>query len=118
MKVLVCGGRDYNDRAKVFNTLDRLFKSGGPDYCEMLIHGGARGADSLGGEWARSHGIPEVIVPANWDYYGKRAGLERNHWLLQLEPDAVVAFPGGTGTRHMVSLCRAVIGMEIHEIGA
>jgi len=116
MRVLVCGGRDFKDKAKVFNTLDKMFITSDEDYCELVIHGGATGADSLAGEWARSHGIPEIVVPPNWDYYGKRAGLERNHWMLGLDPDVVVAFPGGTGTKHMVTISKAIMGLEIREV--
>lgn len=43
--VLVCGGRDYMDRDRVFNVLDDLHSSKGIAH---LRHGGAAGADAQG----------------------------------------------------------------------
>lgn len=111
MKVLVCGGRDYTDRDKVYQTLHDLYtggKSGHNEPLSMVIHGGASGADALAGEWARLRGVAEVCVPANWKVHGRSAGPLRNHWMLELRPDMVVAFPGGYGTAHMVKIARSV----------
>ena len=98
MKILVCGGRDYTDRDAVFSFLDQL--SG----VTRVIHGGARGADTLAGEWADARDITCDMYPANWDKYGKAAGAIRNQQMLdEARPDAVVAFPGGRGTADMVA---------------
>lgn len=106
MRVLVCGGRDYDDYSFMAATLDSL----GEEFqgIECVIHGGARGADAKAGLWASMHGICEIIVPSNWDFYGKRAGPLRNGWMLRFcAPDVVVAFPGGRGTSDMVAQAQA-----------
>src|SRR5690606_26793755 len=72
----------------------------------LLIHGDARGADRLGGEWAKVRGVQEVKCPANWDAHGKSAGYRRNSAMLLLKPDLVVAFPGGAGTASMVRMAK------------
>lgn len=70
-----------------------------------IIHGGARGADSLCGAWARDNGVPEIVMAAQWDKYGKQAGSMRNQWMFEiLQPTYAVAFPGGVGTEHMVRI--------------
>lgn len=93
---LVCGGRDFRDRTLLFTTLDSLAIS-------CVVHGGADGADRLGGEWAIAHKVPEIIVPAQWDGYGKGAGPVRNGWMLKFtKVTRVVAFPGGRGTADMI----------------
>ncbi len=95
-KVLVCGGRDYNDREIVQRTLDRIKPA-------EIIHGAARGADTLAGEYAQDHGIPCRRFPADWRRHGRSAGFLRNRQMLdEGKPDLVVAFPGGPGTRNMV----------------
>lgn len=43
MKVIVCGGRDYQDRDAVWAALD---KAHAQRPLSMVIHGGARGADT------------------------------------------------------------------------
>ena len=69
----------------------------------MVVHGGARGADSLAEQWANYMEFPSIRNPAPWKRMGKRAGISRNESMLQMwEPDLVVAFPGGTGTDDMV----------------
>ena len=103
MKVLVCGGRDFADMDFVFTTLDSAHKRTPFD---LLIHGAAKGADSLAGAWALSRGIHTAAVPALWDAHGKAAGPKRNEAMLLLKPDVVIAFPGGRGTAHMVAASR------------
>ena len=49
LKVLVCGGRDFDDRAAVYAKLDRLHAD---RPFRAVIAGGARGADTLAIEWA------------------------------------------------------------------
>lgn len=109
MKLLVTGGRHYADQELVDRVLDRLK----PD---CIIHGGATGADTLGRTWARKNGVPEICVEANWNTYGKAAGMLRNQWMLDFtKAEAVVAFNGGTGTQGMVDLAKGK-GLKIYDI--
>jgi len=72
----------------------------------VLINGGARGADALAKEWGERK--PGVIVDtyyADWKKHGKAAGPIRNAQMLKEgQPNAVVAFPGGKGTTHMIQI--------------
>lgn len=118
MKVLVCGGRKFSyveDRNLTAQERDireqqrdllRAFLSTWHSVKPMslLIHGDANGTDKSSGMWARDTGVQEVRCPANWDHFGKRAGYERNSAMLLLEPEVVIAFPGGTGTANMMTL--------------
>ena len=99
MKVLVCGGRDYQDRDHVFLQMDRLHVL---YHFTEVIHGGASGADNLADEWAVSRGIHQSVFKADWKEYGNAAGPIRNQEMLMMgHPDMVVAFPGGKGTQNM-----------------
>jgi hypothetical protein len=104
MRILICGGRAYDDVNKVLSTLDNLPDAEDITHC---IHGGAKGADALAGHWARTSGVQEVICPADWSWHGTHAGPIRNRAMLALQPDLVVAFPGGKGTAHMVRIAKA-----------
>lgn len=112
MRVLVCGGRDYDQTGRIGEVLDDLH-----ELCPFthVIHGGARGADIRAGVWARHRGIQEVRCDANWDKHGKAAGHIRNGAMLALQPDLVVAFPGGRGTADMVRQARAA-GVHVKEV--
>ena len=121
MRVLVCGGRDYNDARTLHEVLAEVFHTNYPvDFTRfatthILIEGGAKGADALAREWAVSHGMCVATVNALWDIHGKRAGFLRNNAMLMLQPDKVVAFPGGRGTQMMIELAKKA-GVEVDEI--
>lgn len=99
MRILVCGGRHYSDRVYAWGWLDQLHY--GVEPVTEVIHGSATGADEIASGWAKSRGIKETAVPANWHLYGRAAGPLRNHRMLELRPDRVIAFPGGRGTADM-----------------
>ncbi len=112
MRVLVCGGRDFTDRAAVFAALDRLARERG---VALLIHGAARGADTLAGDWAASRGVFTHAFPADWQRDGRAAGPIRNQrMLVEGKPDGVVAFPGGIGTADMIRRATAA-GIKVWE---
>lgn len=112
-RVLVCGGRAYGDRTRVFAVLDKYHAEAGID---LLIDGAARGADQLANEWAVSAGVSTLRYPADWDAHGSFAGPMRNRVMLEDgNPDLVIAFPGGAGTRDMVRKARKA-GVEVIEI--
>ena len=111
MRVLVCGGRNYSDEGRLTEVLDDLKPT-------EIIHGGARGADSLAEKWAATRQVPCHVYPADWRRHGRAAGPIRNREMLeQSKPDLVVAFPGGRGTAHMVRIARAA-GHRVIEVEA
>lgn len=126
--ILICGGRRFGDLTQLFpetehdkrrreydfiwTTLDRLWE---PDWTRVIA-GGATGADTVGVEWALSRGILVREYLAEWNKFGKRAGILRNVRMLEEgRPDTVVAFPGGNGTAHMTRIAREA-GVQVHEI--
>lgn len=108
MKILVCGGRDFDDRALMAATLAPYKPVPVTTVSEhKIIQGGARGADRLAREWAECFGVPYREFPANWERHGKAAGAIRNQQMIdEGKPDIVIAFPGGRGTADMVRRAR------------
>ena len=99
MKLLVCGGRNLQ-AAEWRDRLGAILDDLAP---RCVIVGGCSGADELAERWAREHAVPLVIMPAHWKALGRPAGPLRNGWMLTfLQPDLVLALPGGDGTRNMV----------------
>jgi len=104
VRVLVCGGRDYQDYNRVISALDAVHAK---RRITLIIEGGANGADSHAAIWADNNGIPRCVFPANWEFHGKRAGPIRNQVMIEvMKPDGVVAFPGGRGTADMIRRAR------------
>ena len=86
MKVLVCGDRFWTDRAMIYAELSKLSPG------TIIVHGGARGADSIAGEIAKELGFVVRAYPADWSAHGKAAGPIRNSTMLVREhrPDEPV----------------------------
>lgn len=106
MRVLVCGGRDFNNEAMLKLGFHLLTADG--EVITEICHGGAKGADTLAGKYAEENSIPCKVYPADWDKHGKKAGPIRNcEMLISFDPDVVLALPGGKGTAHMVRTAEA-----------
>lgn len=104
MRVIVCGGRDFNDWPR-FNR--RMITMHTIHQFTEIIEGGARGADTMAKTWAETFSVPVTEVPADWERHGKSAGYKRNEAMADLKPDVVIAFPGGVGTDMMKRIARA-----------
>ncbi|WP_338575813.1 DUF2493 domain-containing protein [Brevundimonas olei] len=113
LRVIVCGGRDYSNYEAVCEALDSIHVSGRGIH--VIIHGNARGADTLAGRWAGERRVKCWPVPANWSRDGKRAGPLRNQRMIGHQPDLVVAFPGGRGTADMVGRAEKA-GVQVIQI--
>lgn len=72
-----------------------------------IITGGARGADTLGEQYAVLRKIHSIVIPAKWDTNGKLAGYQRNEEMLK-QADALIAFWDGCshGTAHMIRISK------------
>ena len=96
-RIIVCGGRDYDNQKILDFALSALTQKN-----DVIVNGGATGADRMAREWAKRNGrIPETH-PADWSKFGKRAGPIRNRLMAWLGADKVIAFKGGRGTMDMV----------------
>ena len=99
MRIIIAGGRDFNNYA----ILDKILPNEINPAYDTIISGDARGADILGAEWGAKHGIPIQHFPAYWDIYGKAAGFIRNAEMGEYA-DMLIAFWDGKskGTAHMI----------------
>jgi hypothetical protein len=116
MRVLVTGSRDWTDGRAIYDALDRF--NGAEERIEVVIEGGAMGADRIARQWGRGRGLPVLTIEANWTFYDKSAGPVRNGWLLKYgQPDLVLAFPlpQSRGTWDMVKqamMARVKVSVE------
>jgi len=101
MKLIIAGGREFND-------YDLLKKEAlefiGDEKVDTIISGMAPGADTLGVKFAKEFGYDLAEYPADWKAFGRRAGPIRNK-IMAHKASHLLAFWNGksTGTRHMIN---------------
>ena len=100
MRLIIAGGRDFDDVELMFDSLLDYFP-------KCVVSGTARGADRLGERWAVNHGVHVVQMPANWDEDGKAAGYRRNERMARYATHLVAFWNGESrGTKHMIDIAR------------
>ncbi len=95
MKFVITGGRDLNDETLRFLALSDIHQM---TEITEVIHGGAKGADSLVAKWAKASGVQQTVSKPDWARFRIGAAVKNNQPMVDMQPDAVVAFPGGKGT--------------------
>lgn len=110
VRVLICGSRNWFDHAPIRDAINSLPPP------VTVVHGGARGADSIAAEEARRRRAifgDEIKIeahPANWKKHGRKAGPIRNQEMLASGINQVIAFrlPGPSrGTDDLIRRARA-----------
>ena len=93
-RVIIAGGRDFADYELLSKTMDEYLPEITDDI--SIVCGQARGADTLGEQYAKEHGYNVQ--------YCKAAGYIRNTEMAK-NADALVAFWDGAslGTKHMIA---------------
>ncbi len=96
MRILVTGSRTWQRRDVIHAAL-RVAPAG-----STVVHGAARGADTIADTVAKSLGLHVEDYPADWKRYGKAAGPIRNSAMVKLGANVCLAFSydperGGTG---------------------
>jgi len=100
MRIGIIGSRGFNDYELVKTVMNEY------EGVEVVVSGGARGADMLGERWANENGIKTLIFKPDWDKYGKSAGFIRNKDIVR-NSDLIIAFWDGQskGTKSSIDLC-------------
>lgn len=84
-----------------------------PNPITQIVSGGARGVDTIAGEYAREHGIPLLEFLPEYQKYGRAAPLKRDLLIID-NSDIMIAFWDGSskGTAFSVEQCRKA-GLEV-----
>src|SRR5215472_11581259 len=74
MKLIIAGSRSFTNYQLLCQVL-------APERHRItqVITGGAKGTDLLGYRWAWKHAIRHQVFRADWERFGKGAGVRRNH---------------------------------------
>lgn len=121
MRLIVSGGRYFNDVALLWRTLDEIHKE---TSVRLLVEGASDdvtgpyiGADFWAHEWALARQVPCIRERAEWKKLGKAAGPIRNGNMIRgYLPNRLIAFPGGPGTANMISQAEKA-GIAVQIVG-
>lgn len=96
-RVLVTGSRIWWDGMLVWAALNSQ-RQAHPFGPFVVVHGGARGADTHADAWALAAEDPEItseVHPARWELYGRRAGAMRSLDMVNAGATVCLAFYRG-----------------------
>ena len=111
-KIIIAGGRDFNDYEAVCKALDSLLAEFDDEI--LIISGGAKGGDVLGERYAREHGLAVIVYSAVWEKYGPKHTESRNEQMAAIT-DRLVAFWDGQskGTGFLIQFMQQ-LGKPVH----
>ena len=103
-KIAIVGSRSFNDFDKLESFILNRINSG---FISKVVSGGAKGADTLGEEFAKKYNKSTLIFLADWETHGKAAGMIRNKDIVE-NSDVVFAFWDGNskGTKSSINLAK------------
>jgi hypothetical protein len=94
MNLAIVGSRTYTNYESFKQHMSEYVSIRGSP--KQIISGGALGADTLAERYAHENKIPIIIYHAEWNKYGKGAGMLRNTDIVHASTH-VIAFPSRTG---------------------
>lgn len=112
MRILICGSREFNNVVTVAMVINAIKIN------DTIIQGDCVGADLLAKNLAILKKITVESYPANWQKYGKRAGIIRSIEMLDSGIDRVYAFYWRKKTKGTSFTVHEAIkrGIEVIEI--
>jgi hypothetical protein len=112
LKLIIAGGRDFNDYNRMASDFDTVFcENIYDDYgikevryrVHEIVSGMANGADTLALRLAKDEDIPVKEFPAEWDKYSVAAGPYRNKQMGDYADELLAFWDGKSkGTKHMI----------------
>ena len=108
-KVIIAGGRDFDDYEYMSTKLDELFKDPNTfnNNTIKVISGMAKGADTLGIQYADENKLTKILFPANWKEYPRIAGFLRNNDMLSIATHLIAFWDRkSNGTKHMIEIAQ------------
>ena len=112
IKILITGDRNWKDHIVIGEAILRAVKESNivnSAHEVTIVHGGARGADTIAGEIGEQFGFKVRRMPAQWEKYGRAAGPIRNQQMLDENKDIDICLSFhhnlelSKGTRDMVN---------------
>ena len=106
-RVIVAGSRTFQDYSFLKEKVDFLLQNVSKTHEIHIVCGKARGADTLGEQYAIERGYQVDPYPADWNQHGKLAGYRRNVLMAENADAAIVFWDGKSrGSKHMIDISK------------
>jgi len=104
-KVAIIGSRNFKNRVLMDDKMQEILVQYPISH---IVSGGAKGADTLGVQWANKNDIETIVFNPNFKKH-KRAYHYRNRQIVR-ESDIIVAFWNGysTGTKYTINYAKTL----------
>ncbi len=108
MRIIVAGGRDFDDEEKFFNVMESELKEIRKHHDVIeIVSGHCSGADALGEKFAQKENLLLKTFPAQWNKFGRAAGPMRNAEMCRYakqDSGMLIAFWDGRsrGTKNII----------------
>lgn len=98
MKLLITGSRKFDNSIGIMEAIKQVENLQGQKIT-MLLHGGAKGADTLAENWAKENGIKTKVLKPDYEkHLPKQAPLIRNIELVKLAEVTLALYTGNERT--------------------
>ena len=105
-RVVIFGSRDFNDYELLKEKCDVYLKNKKYTHNVIIVSGHAKGADTLGEQYAKENNYKVEVYPAKWKEFGVKAGFIRNEQMADISNAAIGFWDGEShGTKHMIDYC-------------
>ena len=114
MRVIISGGRTYDNYEYFCEKMDEILKPYIDNYDIEIVTGYAVGVDRMGDKYAMTHGCTSHVIPALWNKYGEDAGhirnMEMGKFAKRTTMNLLVAFWNGEskGTKDMIDYAESI----------
>lgn len=108
MKTIIAGSRTCAEYSALLDAIGAC-----PFSITEVVSGRAAGVDTLGEMYAKEHGLPLHLFPADWKSHGKRAGYLRNTEMSKNAEALLAVWDGQSrGTKHMIEIAEKA-GLDV-----
>ena len=100
MKLAIVGSRSFSNYDFLVENLSQIVTKD-----DIIVSGGARGADTLASKYAYQYNLKLVVFKPDWEKFGKSAGYLRNVEIVNY-CDKLLAFwdNKSKGTKHSIDI--------------